>query len=239
MSLVRSFSIGAALAVASLAAISPKAALAEVIVASSGPSAKQFPVGKKIAASDQITLKAGDSVTILGSGGTRVIRGAGSHRVGAGNAAKRSTFATLTRQRDAARVRTGAVRGDLTGPITRPNIWYVDVTRSGTMCIADPAAVQLWRPETGGAPVYLVASPTSADHVHVTFAEGATTSTWNAALPLADGSRYSFTSQPDGTSSEVTFAVLDAIPESPEDMAVALIAEGCTGQLEVLSSALM
>lgn len=241
MSLAKQFSIYAALMTTALAAVSPTTALAEVVVASSGPSAGQFPVGKKLAASDKITLKAGDSVTVLGSAGTRIISGAGPHRVGARGAAKRSTFATLTRQRDAARVRTGAVRGDLSGAaITRPNIWYVDVTQSGTMCVADPDAVQLWRPGTEGAPIYLIASAASPDHVHVTFAEGAMTAEWNVAqLPLADGAAYSVTSQSGGTSTEVTFVMLETLPESPEDMADALIAKGCTGQLALLSSALM
>lgn len=241
MSLGKNLSICAALATASLAAVSPTAVLADVIVASSGPSAGQFPVGKKLESTAKITLKAGDTVTVLGSAGTRVIRGAGDHRVGARGAAKRSTFATLTRQRDAARVRTGAVRGDSTGvEIVRPNIWYVDVTQSGTMCIADPAAVQLWRPGTEGAPVYLIASAVSPDHVHVAFAEGAMTTGWNPAqLPLSDGASYTVTSESGGTGSELTFAMLDAVPETAEDMADALIAKGCTGQLELLSSALM
>jgi hypothetical protein len=241
MSLVKNFSMCAALAAASLAMVSPTTALADVVVASSGPSAGQFPVGKKLAANDQITLKAGDTITVLGTGGTRVISGAGTHRVGAKGAAKRSTFATLTRQRDAARVRTGAVRGDLDGTlITRPNIWYVDVTQSGTMCVADADAVQLWRPGTEGAPTYLVASAASPDHVHLAFADGAMTTGWNTVqLPLTNGTTYTITSQIGGTGSEVTFVMLETAPEGPEELADALIANGCSGQLELLTSALM
>lgn len=241
MSLVRNLSIFAAVGAASLTMASPAPALADVVVASSGPSAGQFPVGKKLAASDKITLKTGDSVTVLGTSGTRIISGAGNHRVGARGAAKRSTFATLTRQRDAARVRTGAVRGDLTGTmITRPNIWYVDVSQSGAMCVADAEAVQLWRPGTEGAPTYLVASAATPDHIHLAFADGAMTTNWNnAQLPVADGTTYTITSQAGGTGSTVTFVMLETAPDGPEELADALIANGCTGQLELLTSALM
>lgn len=241
MSWVRKFSIATALACASMALISPTGALADVVVASSGPSAGQFPVGKKLAASEQITLRAGDSVTVLGSGGTRIISGAGKHRVGARGTAKRSTFATLTRQRDAARVRTGAVRGDLTGgPITRSNIWYVDVSQPGTMCIVDDLAVQLWRPVTEGGPTYMVVNAASPDPMHLAFAEGSATTDWDQArMPAEDGASFTITGPGGGPSTKVTFAVLDAQPDNPEDLAAALIEKGCTGQLELLSSALM
>ncbi len=241
MSLIKNFSICAALAAGSLAVTSPTTALADVVVASSGPSAGQYPVGKKLAASDQITLKAGDSITVLGNSGTRIISGAGNHRVGARGAAKRSTFATLTRQRDAARVRTGAVRGDLTGAaIARPNIWYVDVTQPGTMCIADGLAVQLWRPGTDGAPTYMIGSSASPIHMHLAFAAGASTTDWDLAqMPVENGATYSIAGPGGGPANKVTFVVLAAQPENAEDLASALISNGCTGQLELLSTALM
>lgn len=241
MSWVRNLSIGTALACASLMLFSPATVMADVVVASSGPSAGQFPVGRKLAATDQITLKAGDSVTVLGSAGTRIISGAGNHRVGARGAAKRSTFATLTRQRDAARVRTGAVRGDLTGAaITRSNIWYVDVTRSGAMCIADGMAVQLWRPATQGSPTYTVGNAGSADRMHLAFAEGSTTTDWDLVrMPVEDGASFTITGPGGAQPIEITFAVLGAQPGNPEDLAAALIEKGCTSQLELLSSAMM
>lgn len=224
-----------------MALVSPNAALAEVVVASSGPSAGQFPVGKKLAASEQITLKAGDSVTVLGSGGTRIISGAGNHRVGARGTAKRSTFATLTRQRDAARVRTGAVRGDLTGgAISRSNIWYIDVSQSGTMCIVDGLAVQLWRPATEGGPTYMVVNTALPDKMYLAFAEGSATTDWDLVrMPVQNGASFTIAAPGGEPSTNVSFAVLSDQPDNPEDLAAALIEKGCTGQLELLSSALM
>lgn len=245
MSWVSKLSTSMAAAGAMFALAAPDMARADVVVASSGPSAGQFPAGKKLNATDQITLKTGDTVTVLGSAGTRVITGAGAHRVGARGTAKNSTFAILTRQRAATRQRTGAVRGDLTGqPLTRPNIWYVDVTRSGTMCISADAAVQLWRPSTEGAPTFMVASmaPGAAAplHMHLAFAEGTTTTDWDLAqMPLENGATYNISGPGGDQAVDVTFALLDNKPDTAEDLAQILIAKGCTGQLDLLATALM
>ena len=233
---VRTFTIGAALAGAALAA----SAQAGVVVSSSGPSAGQFPAGKKLDDNSSITLRAGDTVTVLTSGGTRVIKGAGVHLVGAAGESKRSTFAVLTRQRSAARVRTGAVRG--TGPADggaqrSPNLWYVDVSRSGTMCVASPEAVRLWRPGGDTAAAYTLTG--GAQPVEVTFAENARDVAWDAAaLPVADGAKYSIATADGGSTNVVNFVMLDTVPEEPEDLAARLIDKGCTNQLELLALAM-
>lgn len=234
----RTFIAGALLATAGLAAT---AAQAGVVIASSGPSAGQFPKGKKLADTDRITLKDGDSITILDAGGTRVLKGAGTYRVGARGEEKRSTFAVLTRQRAAQRVRTGAVRaGEGSGPILSPNLWYVDVSKSGNVCVADPAGVQLWRPGTEGNASYEIASPTSPTHMHVVFEEGATTAPWNPEqMPLADGASYAITGPGGSPKSEVTFTMLDSAPEDPESLAATLLEKGCQTQLDLLAAAMM
>ena len=85
------------------------AAQAGVVVKASGPSVGQFPVGKKLDDSSTVSLKAGDSITVLTANGTKVITGPGQFTVGVRGESKRSTFAVLTRQASGARVRTGAV----------------------------------------------------------------------------------------------------------------------------------
>lgn len=233
---VKSFTVGVALAGAMLAA----SAQAGVVVSSSGPSASQFPAGKKLDDNSSITLRAGDTVTVLTAGGTRVIKGAGVHLVGATGESKRSTFAVLTRQRSATRVRTGAVRG--TGPAEgaaerSPNLWYVDVSRSGTMCIASAEAVRLWRPGGAAAAAYTLTG--GAQPVEVSFAENARDVAWDAAaLPLADGAKYSIATADGVSTNVVNFVMLDAVPEEPEDLAARLIDKGCTDQLELLALAM-
>ncbi|MEP4785541.1 MAG: hypothetical protein ABJX46_12505, partial [Erythrobacter sp.] len=104
-------------------------AAADVVVKSSGPSAKTFPVGKKLKSTTRITLRAGDTVTILGKSGTRILRGAGTYRVGARGRSTKATFANVTRSRS--RSRPGVARAGTIDDPFAPNMWYVDVTKSG------------------------------------------------------------------------------------------------------------
>lgn len=221
-----------------LAALPVAPAAAGVVVASSGPSAKTYPVGKKVPDTGTIVLKAGDTVTVLDAKGSRVFRGAGSHSLASSAAPDRSgTIALLTRQRSAQRMRTGAVRDDQTGPVSRPNLWYVDVRQPGAMCIANPAEVRLWRPATAGEALYAIAPDGSPTTSKATFNDGEMLTVWDlSASPVSDGASYIVAGN-DGAPTKITFRVLDTVPVAPEDLAMALIEKGCTGQLEVLTTA--
>ena len=228
-----------ALALIAAAAFPVAQAQAGVVVAASGPSAKTYPVGKKLGPNDTVVLKAGDTLTVLDEKGTRVFKGAGSFALSAKTGADRSgTFALLTRQRSAQRVRTGAVRGDATGPLTRPNLWYVDVRQSGPMCLANPAEVRLWRPATTGEALYAIGPDGAKATSKAAFSDGEMLTVWDLSqTPVTDGAKY-VVAGADGSPSEITFRVLDAVPATPEDLALKLIEKGCTAQLEVLSTAL-
>jgi len=214
-------------------------AQAGVVVASSGPSAKTYPVGKKLGAADSVVLKPGDTLTVLDEKGTRVLKGPGTISLAARTGADRSgAFALLTRQRSAQRVRTGAVRGDDTGEVTRPNLWYVDVRQAGPMCLANPAEVRLWRPATEGEALYAIAPGGAKVSTKAAFGDGEMLTVWDLSqAPVADGARYVVAGQ-DGKPTEITFRVLDTLPAAPEDLALKLIEKGCTAQLDVLSTAM-
>jgi hypothetical protein len=224
---------------AALAAVAvPGAALAGVVVSASGPSAGQYPVGKKIGDSDRIVLRAGDSLTVLDGTGTRVLRGAGTYTLAQqAGPSRRSTFAVLTEQRSAARVRTGAVRGEDTGAALSPtNLWYVDISRPGKTCLASTDRVRLWRGSAEGDASYTVRGASGGQTVE--FSDGEVLAAWDVvALPVVAGSEYRVTG-PDGDGA-MSFVVLPGVPAEPEDLAAALIANGCTRQLEILSSAMM
>lgn len=110
-----------AVALAGAALALPLAAMAGVVVKSTGPSASRYPVGTKLDDDASITLKDGDVVTVLTADGTRVIRGAGTFRVGDRPKVAADRFASLTRKRAATRVRTGAVRGTADENPTNPS----------------------------------------------------------------------------------------------------------------------
>lgn len=228
---------GLALAGAALAV--PVAAMAGVVVKSTGPSATRYPVGTKLDDSASITLKAGDVVTVLTAEGTRVIKGAGTFRVGDRPQVAADRFASLTRKRAATRVRTGAVRlpGDETR--TNPSLWYVDVTRSGTVCLYDLATVRLWRPGTPGTSTYRMFNRENGASVDVTFDDTVMIAALDPArLPIVEGTPYNITGPDNATSAQINFVLLADDYATPDALAEALIAKGCTVQLEALGASL-
>ena len=208
-------------------------ALAGTVIASSGPSAAQYPVGAQIANTQRITLRAGDSVTVLDNGGTRVLSGPGTHVLArrSGQTENRA-FAALTTQRSADRARIASVRGEGAEQVSNPSLWLVDVARSGTVCLADPARVRLWRANPAAEASFAITAP-GIQATSVTFPANEGIAAWSARAPLSDGMTYTI-----GTS-EVTFKFLSEIPEQPEAMVQALLAHGCTMQVEQLATVML
>lgn len=230
----------AALVLAGATLAVPGATMAGVVVKSSGPSASQYPVGTKLDDDATITLREGDIVTVLTGEGTRVIKGAGRYRVGDRPQVASERFAALTRKRAASRVRTGAVRtGIEEGAPTNPSLWYVDITRSGTICLYDLATVRLWRPGTEGTLTYRITSGEDAAQVDVTFDDTVMIAALDPArMPIEEGAIYSI-SGPDGkVSAQVNFTLLSEDYERPDMLAEALIETGCIVQLEALATSL-
>jgi hypothetical protein len=228
-----------ALALAGAALALPVAAMAGVVVKSTGPSATRYPVGTKLDDDASITLKAGDVVTVLTADGTRVIRGAGTFRVGDRPKVAADRFASLTRKRAATRVRTGAVRGEAEENPTNPSLWYVDVTRSGTICLYDLATVRLWRPGTEGTSTYAIADHAGTAQAEVTFDDTVTVAALDPArLPVTEQGHYMITAPDGSTTAHVNFVLLAEDYEAPDALAEALIAKGCSVQLEALAASL-
>ena len=228
----------AALALGGAALALPVEAMAGVVVKSTGPSSTRYPVGTKLDDDASIALKEGDVVTVLTAEGTRVIKGAGTFRVGDRPQVASDRFASLTRKRAATRVRTGAVRGDGDGVATNPSLWYVDITRSGTICLYDLATVRLWRPGTEGTATYKIAAHgAGATTAEVTFDDTVTVAALDPArLPITEGIHYMITA-PDGTTSTTfNFVLLSEDYAAPDALAEALIAKGCSVQLEALAT---
>lgn len=226
---------------AAFALSAPVAASAAIVVAASGPSAGAYPVGRKLDDAGSVTLRAGDTLTVLDKRGTRVLKGAGTFPVAAraGTPARSSTFAVLTMQRSAQRVRTGAVRAGTDGtPPASPNLWYVDVSRGGRHCLVSGQPVRFWRLDATKAATYSATFALTGGRVALSFAAGATLAPWDATrYPLADGTRLGLSA--DGRSPvSIDVAMLPRQPADAEAMAAALIEKGCTGQLELLASTL-
>ncbi|WP_157726920.1 hypothetical protein [Qipengyuania flava] len=239
MSSVKAIVSATAASLAALGFLVVTPAQAGVVVKSSGPSAGTYPVGKKLDDASSVTLRSGDSLTVLTSSGTRVITGPGTHRVGARGASKRTAFAMLTRQRSGARVRTGAVRGGASSEATNTNLWNIDTSQPGKFCLPGSAELTFWRPSVEGGETWVLGSAVSDFHIHVMFEDGNATATMSAdELPLTHNTLYDLSGPAGGPKQRVEFVSLTETPDNAEDLAVLLAEQGCSAQLDLLSDKL-
>lgn len=237
-------SLVAGLAVVASLAMAHGAIAQSVVVRSTGPSAGTYSQGKKLPAGASVVLKAGDHVTVLDKSGTRVLSGPGTFALnGAINrdaASGGTALATMMARGGGARTRTGAVRGALTGPVapapTGPeNVWYIDVSKGGTYCVADAATLVLWRPaKTEDGTGKLLSQDGSM--AEVAWRAGSALKVWPAAsVPVVDGQSYTF-SNAVGAPVKIRTMLLTSVPSDELDIAAAMAEKGCTAQLDLLAS---
>ena len=220
-----------------VAGLSAQAAAETMVVRATGPSAAIYKPGSKLAEGGSLALKAGDVVTLLDSRGTRTLRGPGSFNVAASASAAPANSVMLSALLDTKRVRrarTGAVRGTLgeapAAPPRRPNLWMVDVAQSGTLCVADPAAVRLWRPDAVKPGTVRI----SGEGVQATasFAAGESVAAWPIAAPVRDGAVYRLSEG--SRAADVRFALVSPATAGLDGTASSLIAHQCMAQLDLL-----
>jgi hypothetical protein len=213
------------------------AAVAEtIVVKSAGPSARAYPPGKSIADNSKVALKAGDSVTILDGRGTRILKGPGTFATTT-TTATGSSFNALLRNTGTRQVRTGAVRsvGIGAAPTRPPNVWLVDATKSGTVCVAGTEAVSVWVPPHDAVANLTVTRVADGRSAPLAFRALQTVRSWPSAdLPIHNGDQFRVSG--DGMTNPVTirFAMLGPNPQGLERTASALITAGCTAQLDLL-----
>ena len=205
-------------------AIAAPALSKALVVRSAGPSAKAYPPGKALPDSAKISLKPGDSVTVLGPNATKTLRGPGTFPASSSSAEGLAMAA-------ARRTRFGAMRsGDLA---LNPSPWNLDISQSGTICIAKGSPLKMWRPSSEDA-AKLIITPSSGKATTVNWPARKSTIDWPAALPISEGVDYQLALK-DGPSPEsVLFSLMPAIPSDEVDTAEALIQRGCQNQLDVL-----
>jgi hypothetical protein len=223
----------AAFCLLAAAAAAPLSA-ATLVVRSAGPSAGMYPPGKVLQPTSKLALKANDQVTLLDEHGTRTLRGPGSFAATATAAADADTgstaLAALTSQRGDRRVRIGAVRGVEAETGRPPNIWFVDASRGGTVCVADASTATLWRPGSDVPAKTMIAGAAKAT---VTWSPGQAVQAWPATLPITEGARYTLTTGT-GAPIEIRLTLSGKPAADVQGMASTLIAKGCTTQLDQL-----
>lgn len=203
-------------------------AAAEVLILRSlGPSARNYPAGRRVADNTRFTLRPGDSVVVLVGGATRTLRGPGTFTaVGPGSVRSAQVQS---------RVQTGAVRGNEGEEVRRPaNVWHVDVSQGGRACIVAGQRPTLWRPNAANA-VRLTITPQNGRPQTLDWAAGQETLSWPAAIPMTSDGSYQLSWTGSGRPVRLMPRVLNGIaPDNVEAVATALIANQCHGQLDVL-----
>ena len=209
--------------------VTASAALADVLVVrSTGPSAKSFPPGKRLAETQRVTLRANDLLVVLSGNGTRNLRGPGTFTVGA-PAAQTASAATTTQRR----ARIGAVRGTGTGPLRPPTIWHIDVARSSNICVADPTKVTLWRADSSRPTTLNVTRVADGSTRQVAWQAGASTLAWPAQMPVTDGGEFRLSWSGGAAPTALRFRTMPSRPAGLEDMASTLISKQCDAQMDL------
>ena len=227
--------IAAVAAACALAIVATPAMAGPMVVRSTGPSAKSYPVGKPLAANATLSLKAGDAVTVLDAGGTRVLRGPGSVAVSGSSAATGSGFGRLLANTGARQARTGATRSAIGGgPARSPNVWYVDASKGGAQCFVDDASAAIWRPDDSQAGSIVVTALGGGKSANVAYRPGQSVRAWPAELPLIEGASYTLSIEGGGAPVTIKPTFLGSASESLDGVASAFVAKGCANQLDVL-----
>lgn len=219
------------------ASLTAAPALAEsLVVRASGPSAGSFSPGKKLGDGQSITLKAGDTLTLLDGRGTRTLKGPGVFGTGASatGGAGSPRIASFLGTRDNRRARTGAVRSGATEVKPKsPNLWYVDASQSAKVCVPDAMAVKLWRPSSTDAMTVSISG--AGGKAEVAFGAGESLADWPVATaPVTEGATYMLNGAGMTKPSAIKFTVLSPDATGLESTASTLIERGCEAQLDLL-----
>ncbi len=227
---------------ASLAAIccAGSAIAGTIVVRSSGPSAKIYPAGKPLADGQKIALKAGDLLVVLDARGTRTLAGAGNYSIGANASAPSapSTFAALISNSGSRQVRTGAVRGANVSQTRVASLWYVDTSKSGTVCLRDLKRATLWRASMTTPVTLTLTRVSDGKSVPLSYGAGQAVRPWpTGELPLSEDTDYRITGPGLGTPTLLRATQIGIASEAADEVAAVLIDKGCKAQLDVLVEA--
>lgn len=200
-----------------------------LVVRASGPSAGKFKPGSALPVTAKVTLKAGDIVTLLDERSSWTLRGPGTLPVQARQAPAAAPRLMSVAER---RARIGAVRTPDADATVRPNLWMVDVGQSGPVCIADVSPL-LWRADEKPVGRMTMSGPDGAS-AEIDWAVGVETQPWPKAVPVVAGATYRIAGMGLARETSVTVKPLAPAPDTVAAAGKALLANGCTAQLDLL-----
>ena len=219
------------------------AAAQSMVIRSTGPSAEKYPTGTRLTSTDRLTLVSGDKLVLIQSGKTRTLSGPGTFSASGTVQASQSMGATVTRmlaRGPQMRSRGGFSRGPDEAPPTdvrAPNLWLLDYREPGMFCVADPAALLLWRPDMESDQLLRIEQGGHSETV--AFVSGANFRKWPAdTLPVQYGVDYHLSGGGLAAPVTVRFAALETMPDDVDATVETLMAKSCAPQLDRLVDAL-
>jgi hypothetical protein len=210
-----------------LSATAVSASANVLVVRSAGPSAQAYPAGRQLADDARLQLRAGDVLVVLDTRGTRTFRGPGNF-----TAAGPAATGTRIAENNGRRARIGAVRSAGFVASSPTTIWHVDVSQSGTACVATASNAMLWRPDSSASEALAISGPGGSRTVQ--WPAGRATVAWPADMPIANGGAYQLRLGSSPVPSTITFRTVASAPADMPAVAEALIANGCQEQLDLL-----
>jgi hypothetical protein len=130
------------------------------------------------------------------------------------------------------RSRTGAVRGGDPAEIARPsNLWQVDVTRSGPVCVREGQPITFWRANAASAAELSITNPEGVA-IGLQWAAGQQSLTLPAEVQLGVGRSYQLSWTGGRAPTQIEIRRLPADPSERDAVAEALMREQCRAQLD-------
>ncbi|MEO7410300.1 MAG: hypothetical protein ABIU10_03130, partial [Sphingomicrobium sp.] len=192
-----------------------------VVVKSLGPSSKSYPPGRTLPDSVKINLRGGDVLTVIGPSSAQTLRGPGNFD------ARQVGLAAAAGQRG----RFGALRAAEVAH--NPNVWDLNASDGGKVCVASSTGLQLWRSDSE-APVTVQIRSSDGETQSLTWAAGKALTPWPAAMPVKSGTQYTVEWPEGGDPSKLDVVMIPARPTDLVSAAQVLLANGCQKQLDLL-----
>lgn len=226
--------------------VSVSALAQAVVVRSTGPSAANYPKGKRLPAGASVTLRGGDVVTVLDKVGTRILRGAGTFAVDGAINRDRSAAALLARSlSNPASVRAGAVRGagDTSGENVMPvSIWLADVEQGGNVCVPRGSDVYLWRTGNAARSFTWLTEAAGGEMVRMQWPPRTVGIAWPKTMLAPQEGRtyriYDETTPDKATEFQIVMLDPETVPANAEALGALLLDNGCKAQFEWLAASL-
>ena len=226
--------------------VSAQAMAQAVVVRSTGPSAVNYPKGKRLAANVPVTLKAGDVVTVLDKAGTRILRGAGTFALDGMVNRDRAAAALLARSlSNPASVRAGAVRGagDTSGENVLPvSIWLADTEQGGNVCVPRGSDIYLWRAKAQARSFTWLTESAGGEMVRMQWPPKTVGIAWPKTMLAPQEGRvyriYDETTPDKVAEFQIVMLEPDAVPADAASLGTVLLDNGCKAQFDWLAAAL-